>query len=344
MRRIFALLFLVVSALALWNCRAGHPLAALPQVGAAPIGLEARFSRPPNWQWRYLLSTDGAKLRAGGAEPRSPAKATVVFVGGYTEFAEKYFELFNDLLSRGYAVATLDWRGQGGSQRYLPNPQMAHSLGFAHDEEDLRRFLRSFAGRPVYLVAHSMGGNIALRLLHDHPGMVKAAVLSAPALRIGSRAGMPAWQARTLSGLMVAAGLGQSYALHQHDWVDDPSRHAATSPVSHDEARDQNALRWFRERPELRVGGGTYRWAYEFYSSCATVMDSDYLAAIHTPILLGSAGQDILVDSAAQSEACARLPACRLVTYPAARHELFNEVDAIRTPWLRELDQFITSH
>lgn len=336
--------FAALAVFSMWNWRPGTGLGPLPHVGPEPAGLERRFSRPPTWEWGTFESRDGARLRFGSAQPLLPPKATIVLVGGYTEFAEKYFETFNDLLARGYTVASLDWRGQGGSQRYLPNPQMAHSIGFEHDQADLEQFLRDHIRQPVYLIAHSMGGNIALRLLHDHPGLVKAAIFSAPAFRIGARAGMPAWQARALSGLMVTGGLGESYALNQHDWVDDASRNAANSPVSHDQARDQNTLRWFRERPGLRLGGGTYRWAYEFYSSCATVMDPAYQAAVRTPILIGSAGQDTFVDPAAHDEACPRLPNCRLLKYPNARHELLHEVDAVRLPWLDEVDKFIAAN
>jgi lysophospholipase len=342
MRRQVAWLILGVAALAVTiNFRAGNPLGQIPRVGPPPADLAARFSRPPTWEFGAIESPDGARLRYGTAKPMSPVRATIVVVGGYTEFAEKYFETFNDLLARGYAVGTLDWRGQGGSQRYLANPQKAHSIGFAHDRADLDYFLRQFSGPPIYLLAHSMGGNIALRLLHDHPGIVRAAILSAPALRIGSRAGMPPWQARTLSGLMLAAGLGESYALRQHDWLDDTARNAQTSPVSHDAARDQMAQRWFRERPELRLGGGTYRWVYEFYNSCATVMGANYLEEIRTPVLLGSAGQDSFVDSTAHEEACTRLPSCRIVRYPGARHELLMETDEVRGPWLNEIDEFV---
>ena len=99
-----------------------------------------------------------------------------------------------------------------------------------------------------------------------------------------------------------------------------------------------------KERPELRLGGGTYRWAYEFYRSCATVMSPSYLEAIRTPILMGSAGQDTFVDSMAHREACARLPACRLVQYPESRHELLMETDAVRTPWLSEIERFVAAH
>ena len=345
MRRSLWLGIVLLVAVSLWNCRKGNPLATIPNVGPQLERLPERFSRPATWEWGKLQSADGALLRMGSAKPiTGVTKGTVIFVGGYTEFAEKYFETYRDLLARGYAVGTLDWRGQGGSQRYFPNPQMAHSLGFEHDTQDLATYLQKDTTQPVYLLAHSMGGNLALRLLHDHPRLVRAAVLSAPALRIGSRAGMPAWQARTLSGLMIAAGFGEAYALGQHDWQDDATRNSETSPVSHDLERDQTALRWFRERPELRLGGGTYRWAYEFYRSCATVMAPAYLQAIQTPILIGSAGQDTFVDPAAHTEACPQLPACRLVTYPNSRHELLMETDSIRTPWLTEIDRFLTAH
>lgn len=344
MRRTLGLVLLMAAAFALLNSRAGNPLSVVPRVGPPPSGLEPRFSRPIAWEWSTFQNRDGARLRYGSAKPIKPAKATIIVVGGYMEFAEKYFETINDLLARGYAVGSLDWRGQGGSQRYLPNPQMAHSLGFEHDTADLAQYLQQFAGAPVYLVAHSMGANIALRLLHDRPELVRAAVFSAPALRIGTRAGMPAWQARSLSGLMIAAGLGQSYAIGQQDWRDDPTRNATNSPVSHDAARDQLSQRWFRERPELRVGGGTYRWAFEFFGSCAEVMAPSYLKAIRTPILIGSAGQDTFVDSTAHPEACTQLPACRLLTYPESRHEIFMETDAVRAPWLNEIERFVAAH
>ncbi len=342
MRRAVGVAAVFAVCVALYNCRVGNPHGSLPRVGVAPPELEARFNRPATWEWAYFENADGARLRYGSAKPLTPIRAWVVIVGGYTEFAEKYYEFMNDLLARGYAVSSLDWRGQGGSERYLTNPQMAHSIGFEHDRDDLAQYLRMAVDGPVYLVAHSMGGNIALRTLHEHPDLVRAAVLSTPALRIGSRAGMPAWRARALAGLMIAAGLGESYALGQHDWRDDPARNAQTSPVTHDAARDAMMTRWFRERPELRVGGGTYRWAYEFYQSCGAVMNAGYLEQIRTPILMGSAGEDTFVEAAAHEEACKRLPNCQLVKYPGSRHELLMETDAIRTLWVDEIDRFVT--
>ena len=46
-------------------------------------------------------------------------RGTVVVLGGRAEFIEKYFEVIGELLARDFAVAALDWRGQGGSARRL---------------------------------------------------------------------------------------------------------------------------------------------------------------------------------------------------------------------------------
>ena len=47
-------------------------------------------------------------------------KGTVCIFPGRTEFIEKYFEVVRDLRARGFAVAVLDWRGQGLSDRARP--------------------------------------------------------------------------------------------------------------------------------------------------------------------------------------------------------------------------------
>ena len=87
--------------------------------------------------------------------------------GGRGEYIEKYFEVIADLRRRGYAVATLDWRGQGGSIRSLKNPRKGHINDFAEFDRDLVRFMRDVVlpdcPPPYVALAHSMGGAILLR-------------------------------------------------------------------------------------------------------------------------------------------------------------------------------------
>src|SRR3954465_15976032 len=65
---------------------------------------------------------DGVTLRfARWAAPEN-GRGTVCVFAGRGEYIEKYFETAKDLRKRGYAVATIDWRGQGHSSRRLDNP------------------------------------------------------------------------------------------------------------------------------------------------------------------------------------------------------------------------------
>src|SRR5690606_6592227 len=86
-----------------------QPTATLVDVASNPVpqGAVAGFLETPDkLKLRYATFPKG-----GGA-----ARGTVCLVQGRTEFIEKYFETVTDLQSRGFAVATFDWRGQGGSQ------------------------------------------------------------------------------------------------------------------------------------------------------------------------------------------------------------------------------------
>ena len=64
-----------------------------------------------------LKTPDGVSLRFARWAPPPGRKGTVCLFPGRAEFIEKYFETVRDLRARGFAVAALDWRGQGGSQR-----------------------------------------------------------------------------------------------------------------------------------------------------------------------------------------------------------------------------------
>ena len=72
---------------------------------------------------------DGLPLRfATWAATRGPRRGTVCIFQGRTEFIERYFETVSDLRRRGFAVAIMDWRGQGGSGRPIGHPRKGHVL------------------------------------------------------------------------------------------------------------------------------------------------------------------------------------------------------------------------
>ena len=86
---------------------------------------------------------DGVQLRhARWDATRGPRRGTVCLFQGRGEFIEKYFEVIADLRRRGFAVATMDWRGQGGSTRLLANPRKGHVRSFAEFDRDLAHFMQ----------------------------------------------------------------------------------------------------------------------------------------------------------------------------------------------------------
>ncbi|MBY0422383.1 MAG: alpha/beta hydrolase, partial [Parvularculaceae bacterium] len=102
---------------------------------------------------------DGARLRA--ALFHAPdARGGVVLMAGRSEFLEKYFEVVRELQARGLSVATMDWRGQGLSDRLLPEREKGHILDFGAFRADLRKFT---GGRLVpQLLGTTIGENPAL--------------------------------------------------------------------------------------------------------------------------------------------------------------------------------------
>ncbi len=148
---------------------------------------------------------DGVEVRYARFEAtRGPRRGTVCVFPGRKEFIEKYFEVIADLRRRGFAVATMDWRGQGGSQRMLPDAYKGHVWDFADYDLDLATFMREIVlpdcPPPYIALAHSLGGNILLRNAASPGTWFERMVLTAPMIALHpSQLHMPAWLARTIA-------------------------------------------------------------------------------------------------------------------------------------------------
>ena len=109
---------------------------------------------PPGAVEQEVFAADGVRLRAVRWTPPSNGRGTVAVLGGRGECIEKYFEVVSELLARGFAAASVDWRGQGGSERQLRNARKGHVDDFSHFGRDLDAFveLGSSALMPAPLV------------------------------------------------------------------------------------------------------------------------------------------------------------------------------------------------
>ena len=111
-------------------------------------------------------------------------KGTVCVFTGRGEQIEKYFETVRDLRDRGFAVAMIDWRGQGHSSRRLRDPRKGYVRDFSDFEVDVETFVQQVVlpdcPPPYFALAHSMGGAVMLRVAHAGKRWFDRMVLSAP--------------------------------------------------------------------------------------------------------------------------------------------------------------------
>lgn len=286
--------------------------------------------------------TPGARLRAARFVVENP-RAVCVLLSGQTEFIEKYFEVIDDLMRRGFSVVTMDWRGQGGSERLATNPRKAHIDDFAQYDEDLDALMRevvlpmSGVKRPIAL-AHSMGGHILLRRLHDHADEFGAVALCAPMIGIQPR-GVPWWVVAALARLLNLSAPSKDFVwgMAKRDQLKLPF---AAQIVTSDRARYQRTHDRLAAHPDLRVNGPTWGWLAAALNAIMILQGPGYAEAITTPTLLLAASKDHVCDSDALYAFAARLPQATCLTIDGAEHEILMERDIYRDQLWRAFDAF----
>jgi len=134
---------------------------------AAPLHNELAEG-PDGGRAFWQMASDDVRLRV--AHWPGGRKGTVFLFPGRTEYIEKYGRAAADIAARGLGTVTIDWRGQGLSDRLQDNPFIGHVAEFADYQLDVDAMLAAAraldAPEPYYLLAHSMGGCIGLRTLH----------------------------------------------------------------------------------------------------------------------------------------------------------------------------------
>lgn len=313
--------------------------------------VERRMNLPAGGDIRRFAAEDGTSLRYGlwPARPEEGADSadgtgTVILLPGRTEFIEKYAEVIADLLDRGLAVVCMDWRGQGLSDRPLANRSKHYYTDFAPVADDLAQLMADIEKdrlpRPMILLAHSMGGHLALRFLHDHPGVIDRAVFSAPMIDIRT-APTPKWLARALARISTLTGRGKSYAPRQGDYGDFYRSPANMNLLTSDPDRFMDEHNWIDHNPDLALGGITYGWLDAAFRSIDILNAPGYPEAITTPTLVIQAGADALINNDRQSAFVARLGNGRLERIEGARHEMLKERDDMRDQFWGYFDDFV---
>jgi lysophospholipase len=353
-----------------WLVASGHAgLASLGLAGvmraqaaeANPYGLipeaehAARMASEvqPLWAQRvqrgHFTGVGGVKLAFAWVVP-SRVRAAVVIVNGRTESLLKYQEVVADLVRQGYAVYTYDHRGQGLSERLLPDaPQKGHVGRFDDYVDDLQTFItqvvRPKTSARLFVLAHSMGGGIATRHLARFPGTFAAAALSSPMHQPNAKILISAdascdWFKLT-GWAFSTAWAGLAARPYSHKAYEDKTNIYTHSPV-----RWGEVLKAEDAHPEIRLGGPTRGWADEACTASDQMISE--AGRITTPVLVLQAGADTAVTPEGQRRFCAALAhggkaRCETgqpVRFEGARHELLIEADVHRVPAMTAIFDF----
>jgi lysophospholipase len=300
--------------------------------------------QPPGGSLGTFTAVDGTRLRYGAWRlPEADNRGTVVLLHGRTEFIEKHFETIADLLRRGLSVFTFDWRGQGLSHAVADKVVQGHVGDYRHYVEDLKLFMdtrvRAQTSGPLFLLAHSLGGNVALRYFHDHPGAVDRAVLCAPLVRLVPGR-VPGVAVRMAARLIAATGLSTRYVPgHAAYWA--TRNNFDGNPLTSDPGRYRIAAEWIKREPALAVGPPTIGWLGAMFNSISVLHRPGYAAAIRTPILMIAGGRDGVVSAGAARAYGAHLKDGDFLLLPEASHEILHERDEIRDVFWAAFDRFI---
>ena len=267
----------------------------------------------------FTSTHDGLSLAryTWGGDVDAP-RGVVQIAHGLAEHSARYARVAEALTAAGYVVAAIDHRGHGASIAGTPGDFGAAGWdGLVGDLVDFGDALAAeHPGRPLFLLAHSMGSFAAQSALLDHSARYAGVVLSgSTALDV-----LAASMAEAPEG--APAGLEAFNAGFEHrtgyEWL---SRDEAEV-----DAYVADPLCGFDTPAETMPA---------LFSHVGRLADPDALSAIRSdlPLLLVSgdadplAGGGALIELLGQRYRDAGLADVTVRLYPQARHEVFNETN-----------------
>ena len=290
----------------------------------------------------WLTTEDGLRIRVGHWT-RPGVTGTVIIFPGRTEYIEKYGRDAQVLLDAGYAVAAIDWRGQGIAARMQPNRNVGHVDFFPDYQHDVAATLAHLEAlelpKPWYLVAHSMGGCIGLRSLIE--GLdVKAAAFSAPMWGILMSAALRpvAWGLSTISKPL------------RFSHIFAPGQHAEPYVMRADFGpnkltADRDMFDYMRAQlasyPDLALGGPSLHWLNE---ALIEMRGLATLAAPAVPTVTFLGTDEAIVDPAAVHSRMSTWTDGELVMIDGGRHEVLMETPPRRDGLFGKLLDHFAAH
>ena len=264
----------------------------------------------------------GLRLFRRAWQPEDPHHV-VVLVHGYAEHSGRYDETAAAFAATGLAVESFDLRGHGRSEG-----TRCHVDRFDQFLDDLDRVLvharEEYAGLPIHLMGHSMGGLITLTHLVERKPVVASAVVSGPPLSMGNAPALQLLLGKLLSRVWPTFSLTMN--LDAEGLSRDPE-------VARRYLADPLVERIMTAGLATELSGAVGRTATA-------------ASEIAVPLLALHGEADPICSAAATREFMDRVTTTgsRFQGYPELRHEILNEPERERVRsdilgWWRELSQ-----
>jgi lysophospholipase len=298
---------------------------------------------PPGAVVVPVKTVDGRTLRAARWRPAGEVKGTVLVVQGRAEFIEKYFETIGELLARGFAVATFDFRGQGGSERGLKDARRGYVYDFGKYDLDLDAVVSDVllpdCPPPYFALAHSTGGLVMLRGVERLRTRISRMVLTAPLIGLGDY-GAPQGVIAAVARVMCALGASTRYVFGGGA----TSIHTLPFPnnvLTADERRNRRNATIAYEAAHLSIGAATFGWVHEALKAMTGIDTPEHALSVKIPTLVIAAGHDRIVSTPAIERYTKHLKSGRALLIPGSEHEILQERDAIRAQFWAAFDAYV---
>ncbi len=308
----------------------------------APLIELEDFKCPGGGNAFFINGFDNKRLRVALWNINSD-EGTVILQSGRTEFIEKYYEVIEGFIARGYCVAVMDWRGQGLSDRTCKNIRLGHIDSFEEYDKDLIKTLEVYnkiCPKPWIGFGHSMGGCLMASNFVENQEIYKALILCAPMLSIQSRSSLRI----LVSVLGSVSSIGfKDFAInkpnwdHEQGWLEEEFN---DNFLTSDQYRFNRVYRLISKEHTLGVKGLSLGWIYEAIKRTNLFKDKKWGTLVEKPSLLLNATRDRLVSPSGNVQILSKFRNSHVENIDS-RHEIFMESDPIRNKAWEKVDEFL---
>ena len=297
------------------------------------------FKWPQAANTNYKATTDGIRVRTSFWAANDPVGTVFVFPGR-ADYIEKYGGLANFCLSNNLNVIAIDWRGQGLSERLLDDKNIGHIEDFKNYQNDVEVIINEAkdAGlvKPWIIFAHSMGGLIGLRTLHDNPVFEKVVFTSPmwgiqmpPILKSG---------ASIIMSLISLIGKMETYAPTTSPETRILNEEYEFNKLTSDIRNFKLLRQQLIQHPDLQIGGPSSAWVSAALDEIEFQIGKEPPI---TPALCFLGEKEEIIDNLAVREFCKNWDSCDLISIPDAKHDLLMEKKVILHSLFKKLEKFI---